>query len=92
MIEIIFIGVLAMAAPTYTKDIRPIVMNRCTPCHTGQVQGLPNFSKYEVAFKKRDKIMLRVVTQKSMPPGNFTNITDKERNLIKQWIDAGAKK
>jgi hypothetical protein len=29
----------AVAAVTYTKDVRPILMAKCSPCHTGQMLG-----------------------------------------------------
>lgn len=90
--EAMVLWALTMASPTYTKDVRPIIMKRCTSCHTGQIESLPNFSKYEVAFAYKAKIMKRVVTDKNMPPGNGTGMTDAERALVKKWIDAGAKK
>lgn len=38
----------------------------------------------------KDQIMLRAVILKNMPPGNFTGMTEEERNVVKEWIEAGA--
>jgi uncharacterized membrane protein len=38
----------------------------------------------------KDKIMERVVINKTMPQNNKTNITPEERELIKCWIRQGA--
>ena len=32
----------------------------------------------------------RAVTQKSMPLGNKTNMTEDERNVLAAWIEQGA--
>ena len=41
--------------------------------------------------KMSDKIMLRAVLTNSMPQGNKTNMTDEERETLRQWILQGAK-
>jgi uncharacterized membrane protein len=79
------------APPTFNKDIKPLVEKRCMPCHTGQIQTLPNFTIYKTAHLNRFKIRKRVVELKNMPPGNSTQMTDEEREIIKKWIDGGAK-
>jgi len=75
---------------TFTKDIKPLVIKRCTPCHTGQLPSLPNFTEYSTAYKKRHFIKSRV-KGKTMPPGNGTGMTDAERKIIINWVDSGAK-
>jgi uncharacterized membrane protein len=40
--------------------------------------------------KKKDLIMQRVVVTKTMPQNNKTNITQKERDIIRCWIEQGA--
>jgi len=75
---------------TYTKDVRPIIQNRCSQCHN---QNWPdkNWMDYDIAFKNKDKIKLRVQNQ-TMPPGNSTGITKEERKTIIDWVDGGGQK
>lgn len=75
---------------TFTNHLKPIIMKRCMPCHTGSIQTLPNFTIYDVAFKKRIMIKHRVWAVRNMPPGG--NITKEEREKFKTWVDQGAKK
>jgi uncharacterized membrane protein len=42
-------------------------------------------------IKLKDKIMQRVVVTKTMPPNNKTNLTEAERDVIRCWIEQGAK-
>jgi hypothetical protein len=76
---------------TFTKDIKPLVIKRCTPCHTGQLPSLPNFTIFSESYNKRFFIKARV-KGKTMPPGNGTNMTKAERQIIIDWVDQGAKK
>jgi uncharacterized membrane protein len=36
------------------------------------------------------KIKLMAVDSGTMPPANITKITDEERDVLRQWIDAGS--
>ena len=90
MIPKYVLAIVLSTSPTYKKDVKPIIQNRCSICHGGTT-SLPNFLDYKTAFKYRDKIRKRVYVEKSMPPGNATDITDKEREVIKNWVDNGAK-
>jgi uncharacterized membrane protein len=45
----------------------------------------------EDIVRKKDLIMQRVVVTKTMPQNNKTNITEQERDLIRCWIEQGAK-
>jgi len=45
-------GTDAGSAPTYTKDVQPIFVAKCSPCHAGQTQGLHDIAtKYSDALK-----------------------------------------
>ncbi len=79
-------------------EAREIVQKRCTPCHSetptddvwkvapvGVKLDSPDQMK---AFAAR--IRERAVTQKSMPLGNKTNMTEEERNIVGAWIEQGA--
>lgn len=79
-------------------EVNAIVQKRCITCHsskpTDDVYSMPpNGVMYDTPdqiFKLRDKIMQRVVITKTMPQNNKTGITEKERDLIRCWIEQGA--
>jgi len=75
--------------PTYTKDIKPVFQKHCAQCHNANWQT-KNWMVYKTAFINRDLIRTRV-QQRTMPPGNLTNMTPIEKDLIIQWVDKGAK-
>jgi uncharacterized membrane protein len=75
---------------TYTKDIRPIFEKRCANCHSSNWPD-KNWMDYETAKKNKDRIKFRV-ENKTMPPGNSTNMTEEERKKVIQWVKDGAKK
>lgn len=82
-----------------SADVMPIIQTRCTPCHGSKptddvYTSPPNGVVYETPadiIKLKDKIMQRVVMTKTMPPNNKTNLTDAERDVIRCWIEQGAK-
>lgn len=79
-------------------EVNAIVQKRCITCHsskpTDDVYSMPpNGVMYDTPdqiFKLREKIMQRVVITKTMPQNNKTGITEKERDLIRCWIEQGA--
>ncbi len=79
-------------------EVNSIIQNRCVSCHSAKTTDLtytaaPNGVMYDTPqdiVKMKDKIMQRVVITKTMPQNNKTNITQKERDLIRCWIDQGA--
>ena len=81
---------LLSSEPTYTNDAKPIFKNRCAQCHN---ENMPdrNWMNYDIAFKNKDKIKAKVM-DRSMPPGNGTNMTEDERQTIIKWVDGGGKK
>jgi len=93
-------GASAKAAPlTYTKDIAPLVNDRCAMCH--HPAGSAPFSLLTYADVKRRATQTADVTKKRfMPPwkadpdnGPFVGqhpLTDAEIAMIQQWVDAGA--
>jgi len=80
------------------SEVNAIIQNRCTPCHSSRptddiYKAPPNGVMYDTPddiVKKKDLIMQRVVVTKTMPQNNKTNITQKERDIIRCWIDQGA--
>lgn len=84
---------------TYTKDIAPILLENCTPCH--QPKGAAPFSliNYNQVFRKKNTIV--EVTQSGlMPPWpadrNYTHflgekyLTAEQKDIIKKWVENGA--
>lgn len=74
---------------TYSRDILPIIKNRCAICHNDSTPGM-DWLKYTDAFAKRQLIFQHVVVQKDMPLGNATQMTDAERSEFGDWIQEGA--
>ncbi len=73
----------------YANVVKPILVNRCGTCHMPG-GALPNWQDYQTAFGKKDVILKRVVVEKTMPPAAASTITEAERTVIGQWIQAGA--
>jgi Flp pilus assembly protein TadD len=92
-------GASAKAAPlTYTKDIAPLVNDRCAMCH--HPTGSAPFSLLTYAdVKRRATQIADVAKTRFMPPwkadpdnGPFIGqhpLTDAEIAMIQQWVEAG---
>lgn len=81
------------------SEVNNIIRQRCVQCHSAtptdeQWTKAPNgvmLDEPEQIVALSDKIMTRAVRTNSMPQGNKTNMTDKEREVIKNWILQGMK-
>jgi mono/diheme cytochrome c family protein len=84
-------------APTWARDIAPLVYRSCAACHRpGEVGPFPLLSYDEV--KKRAKTIVRVTESRHMPPwhpveghGEFAGslrLKPEEIALFKAWLDA----
>jgi hypothetical protein len=82
--------------PTYHKDIGPIILSHCAPCHQpGEAAPFPLLTYEDVA--KRATFIKKVVQSHYMPPwradgsySHFANertLTDAQIALITRWID-----
>lgn len=91
------------AAMTFTKDIAPIIFNKCANCHRpGETAPMPLTSYNEV--RPWSKAIREEVLQRTMPPwfadphtstlkfGNDRRLTQKEIDTIVAWVDAGSPK
>ena len=80
------------------SEVHAIIQARCISCHSSSptddiYKAPPNGVMYDTPddiVKKKDLIMQRVVVTKTMPQNNKTNITQKERDIIRCWIEQGA--
>ncbi len=98
------LAVAAMAAdtksaPTFNRDILPLLQKNCQTCHRpGEIGPMPLLT-YEGTRPWAKAIKAAVVTRK-MPPwfadpkyGHFANdsrMSDADVNMIAAWVDAGA--
>src|SRR5262249_44955478 len=87
------------AAPTFNKDIAPILYQHCASCHRpGEVAPFPLLT-YQDALK-RASLIAAVTERRYMPPwkaepgyGHFADerrLTDAQIALIKEWAASGA--
>jgi len=94
-------GQAANSAPTFTKDIAPILQAKCQDCHRpGQIAPMSLLSYQDARPWARD-IKKRVLTR-TMPPwfidktvgiqsfANDTSLNDEQIATIVKWVDAGA--
>ena len=89
------------AAPTFTKDIAPILQNNCQGCHRPGEIGPFSMLTYEQTRPWASAIR-QAVKLKKMPPwfadpkyGKFSNgtaLTQTEIDRVTAWVDAGAPK
>jgi mono/diheme cytochrome c family protein len=87
-------------APTYLRDVLPIIMGKCSRCHNDQARFVYNWLDYRTAFADRWEIRRRVwdswhgtYYKESMPISNSPEslaITDEERLIIRDWVAHGA--
>jgi uncharacterized membrane protein len=75
------------------EDVRPIIMERCTNCHSSEpthvaFPAAPAGVMLDTDAQIRTeatRIHQQTVVLKSMPIGNLTQMTDEERALIDAW-------
>ena len=79
-------------------EVRVVIARRCAPCHSSAptYPGIPTapagvvFDTPEQIQSRSQRILERAVTTRTMPLGNLTGVTDAERELLGQWVRAGA--
>ncbi|MSP24650.1 MAG: hypothetical protein EXR75_05695 [Myxococcales bacterium] len=92
-----------ICAPTYSRDIRPILMNRCgqSNCHSAAAaSGALNVEIYDDLPKSalfcdgltKGACALVRIKEGSMPKNCFGCVPQSEIDLIQQWVDAGLPK
>jgi mono/diheme cytochrome c family protein len=91
----------APAAPTFSKDVAPVLYKNCASCHRAGDIAPMSLLTYEEARPWAKSIREKVVNGE-MPPwhadaprGTFSNdrrLTDQERETIVRWVDGGAPK
>jgi hypothetical protein len=87
-------------APTFTKDVAPILQKKCQGCHRRDQVGPFGLETYEQA-RKRAKDIAAAVEDRMMPPWkpapgggpklkHDRSLTDKEVAILQAWAGAGA--
>ncbi|SEN38209.1 Copper type II ascorbate-dependent monooxygenase, C-terminal domain [bacterium A37T11] len=87
-------------AQNFYKDIKPIILKNCSPCHRpGEAAPFSLLTYTDVA--KRTNFIKKVVSTKYMPPwkannsyvhfGNDRSLSDNEIKTIVNWVNKGAK-
>jgi len=80
------------------STVNEIIGQRCRPCHSlrptdPQWQLAPSAVMFDSPAQIRayaERIRVRAVLTRTMPLGNKTGMTDKERDLLGRWLAAGA--
>lgn len=70
------------------KDVKPILEKKCGECH-GSNWPEKNWSDEKITKQNSSKIKERL-QNKTMPPGNFTELSEEQRKLIIKWVEDGA--
>src|SRR2546425_10771810 len=93
----------AQAQVTFTKDVAPILQNRCQVCHRPDTFAPMSLLTYEDARPWARAIKEKVVIRE-MPPwyidknvgvrhfSNDVSLSDEEIATIVKWVDGGAAK
>jgi hypothetical protein len=91
----------AAAAPTFSKDVAPILYKNCASCHRPGEIGPMSLLSYDEARPYAKSIAAKVVAG-TMPPwhaagpaGTFLNdrrLSDAEKTTLVRWSESGAPK
>lgn len=89
---------LADAPPVSWATVDEIIRSRCVTCHMKQPTN-PGFVAPPLGVTLEtpqqvkdhaDRILVRAVLTRTMPLGNITGMTDRERTLLGAWVVQGA--
>jgi uncharacterized membrane protein len=90
-------GVPAGAAePVAFEQVRSVIEERCAACHSATpaigaaAPGGVVLDTEEQIRAQAGEIDRQAVRSRAMPPGNVTQMTDEERDLLAAWIRAGS--
>ncbi len=86
-------------APTYSKDVAPILNQRCVVCHRAGEIGPMQLTTYQ-QVRPWAKAIREAIAERKMPPwhadpniGVFKNdrrLSEEQVRTITQWVNAGA--
>ena len=67
------------------EQVRPIIDQRCSPCHSGAAAPAGIAFTDDAAITSHEADIRRVVESGAMPLGNKTGMTQDERDLVVAW-------
>ncbi len=89
--------------PTFERDVAPILQAHCQHCHGGRVRkaGLDLRRRFSILgggdsgaailpSKPERSLLIEMVEDGLMPPEGEKPLTDRQRDVLRQWIKAGA--
>ena len=99
LLTLLSVSLAALAAPTFHKDIEPLLQNSCQECHRpGEIAPMPLLTYEQV--RPWAKSIKTAVLKNQMPPwpadphyGKFANdrsLTKGQIETIAAWVDANA--
>ncbi len=88
------------SAPTYYRDVLPILRNHCEVCHRpGEIGPMPLVTYQQTRAMAR--LIANATSQRTMPPwfadpqfGRFSNdpsLTAREIEILQEWASSGAR-
>lgn len=88
------------AGPVTFAQANAVIQKRCAVCHSadpadrtfGPAPAGVNFESPEQIIARVERIRVRAVETRTMPPANKTHISDAERVLLGRWIAQGARR
>src|SRR3984893_5838346 len=91
-------SMLAQLQSINVAEVHDIILSRCIMCHMSApvwpgISAAPKdvlLDGPEDIRRRAHLIEISVSSSSAMPPGNITQITDRERQIIGAWIAAGA--
>ncbi|WP_394824143.1 hypothetical protein [Pendulispora albinea] len=79
--------------PSYEADIKPLMAERCTPCHapngTGVGRAGRDFTRYDALSAHRTSVLSQVYSC-NMPPREATALTPSQRSTLLAWLVCNA--
>jgi uncharacterized membrane protein len=73
--------------PVPFSQVQPIVERRCATCHSGAAAPLAvRLETQEQIVARAEDIERQAILTDAMPPGNVTEMTEEERELLGAWI------
>ncbi len=88
---------------TFEKDIAPILQTRCVKCHgEGKLEGGLDLRRKSllakggdsgaalVEGKPEESLLIEKISKGEMPPKDEGKVDDKQLELIRRWVAAGA--
>ncbi len=101
---VVFLTIPTTIPPDHTPpvafaEVNAILVQRCHSCHSSTptddvFRAPPNgvtFDAPDSVHALAPRIRLRVVEAGTMPFANKTNMTPAEREIVRRWIDQGAR-